>query len=261
MSSASHDLAGALAAGDTTAALAAAQAAVRAAPSDPRPRIALFQLLCVLGNWERAGSQLEVVGSMDDSALAMVATYREAIRCEAVRASVFAGKTVPIAFGEPQEWLAWMVEAVHREARGDQAGADELRAKALDAAPASAGTIDGKRFEWIADADPRLGPVIEAIVNGRYVWMPFAALSRIDIEAPADLRDFVWTAAHFEFINGGEAFGLIPTRYPGTEASPLDDLKLARATDWNGSIGLGQRWWATDADEFALLDVRDVRFG
>ena len=34
-------------------------------------------------------------------------------------------------------------------------------------------------FEWIADADDRLGPVLEAIVNGRYYWVPFERVRRI----------------------------------------------------------------------------------
>ena len=47
----------------------------------------------------------------------------------------------------------------------------------------------GQPFEWLADADMRLGPVLEAYINGRYAWIPFARLGRIRIEAPEDLRD------------------------------------------------------------------------
>ncbi len=35
----------------------------------------------------------------------------------------------------------------------------------------------------------RLGPVIEAMVNGRYFWVPFAAIGELDFDPPADLRD------------------------------------------------------------------------
>ena len=38
----------------------------------------------------------------------------------------------------------------------------------------------------------RLGPVCEAILNGKYYWIPFERLSRVDIEAPSDLRDLIW---------------------------------------------------------------------
>jgi type VI secretion system protein ImpE len=255
----------ALAAQDPQAALAAAEQATRADPGAAKPRIALFQVMCVLGLWKRAMAQLEVIGQLDAQALAMVSTYREAIKCEVVRAQVFAGTTTPLAFGEPQPWLAWLVEALQREAAGQAGAASELRAKAFEEAVFPAGTANQLAFEWIADADPRLGPVLEAIVNGRYYWMPFAALARIDVDPPEDLRDMVWTAVHLSFVNGGEAVGLVPTRYPGSEQSADGAVRLARKTLWEtgagGSlIGMGQRVLATEDREVALLELRQIEF-
>jgi hypothetical protein len=110
-------------------------------------------------------------------------------------------------------------------------------------------------FDWIADADMRLGPVLEAILNGRYYWIPFSRTRRIEIEKPEDLRDLVWMPAHFEFANGGEAVGLIPTRYPGSETSEDGAICLARKTVWQEVSpgvfhGLGQRLLATDKGEY-----------
>jgi type VI secretion system protein ImpE len=250
---------------DPLAALAVAERAVRAEPAQARHRVALFQVMCVLGQWERALAQLDAIAQLDAQALAMVSTYREAIKCELFRASVFAGKSTPLAFGEPQPWLAWLVEALQRDAQGDAAVAAALREKAFDDAVFPSGTADGEAFEWIADSDPRLGPVCEAIVNGRYYWMPMTALAQIDIDKPEDLRDFVWAPAHFQFVNGGESVGLIPTRYPGTEASGDGALQLARKTVWGSDTGLvaagsGQRILATEAREYPLLDVRRITF-
>jgi type VI secretion system protein ImpE len=123
--------------------------------------------------------------------------------------------------------------------------------------------MDEKGFGWICDADVRLGPVIEAVINGRYYWVPFARLKRLVIEAPADLRDVVWTPAHFEFHNGGESVALIPTRYPGSETSSDDSVVLARKTVWQEVApgvfeGQGQRMLATDAGEHSLMDVRSI---
>ena len=57
--------------GDPAAALAQLQEQVRARPADPKLRIFLFQLLCVLGQWERALNQLKVASGLDPAALAM----------------------------------------------------------------------------------------------------------------------------------------------------------------------------------------------
>ena len=48
----------------------------------PKLRVFLFQLLCVLGQWERALTQLNVAAELDAQALAMAQMYREALQCE-----------------------------------------------------------------------------------------------------------------------------------------------------------------------------------
>jgi type VI secretion system protein ImpE len=244
-------------------ALAELKQQVRADAANPKHRIFLFQLLAVLGDWERAGTQLEVAGDLDPSALAMVQTYREALRCEVLRSQIFDGKRSPLVFGDPERWLALLLEALQLTAAGEDAKSAPLRDEAFGAAPATGGLIDGQRFDWIADADLRLGPVIEAIINGRYYWVPFHRIRTIEVEPPVDLRDIVWMPAHFTWANGGDTVGLIPTRYPGSEASPDSNIRLARRTDWleplpGMYVGQGQRMLATDSGEYPLMDVRLV---
>ena len=251
--------------GDPLQALKLLQEEVRGKAADAKLRVFLFQLLAVLGQWERALNQLEVAATLDPSALAMAQTYREAVRCEVLRAQVFEGKKAPMVFGQPDPWLALLIESLLVSGRGQPNEAASLRTKAFEEAPASAGTMDGSPFAWIADADMRLGPVLEAVINGRYYWVPFARLSQIAIEAPVDLRDVVWTPAHLLLENGGEAYGLIPTRYPATEKLEDGDLLLARKTEWGERspdffCGVGQRVLSTDAGEKSLMDVRDISF-
>jgi type VI secretion system protein ImpE len=251
--------------GNPSAALAELQQQVRADASNAKLRVFLFQLLAVLGQWPRALQQLDVCGQLDPGTLAMVQTYRDAIQCEALRASVFAGKTTPHVMGKPQPWMALMIQALASDAAGDAAGAFALRTQAMDDAPAQPGTVDGKGFEWIADADSRLGPILEVIINGRYGWMPLADVARIELEAPSDLRDFVWLPARLHFPHGGGTVALLPARYAGTAESGDGALQLGRRTEWvdigQGQFrGLGQKVLATDRDEVGFFDVRDVSF-
>ena len=249
--------------GDAQLALTLLTAQVRAHPQNAKLRVFLFQLLCVLGQWERALNQLNVSLELDAGTLPMVQTYREAIACERLRAQVFAGQKAPMLFGEPETWVALLIEAMLREGRNEPDAARQLRDQALAQAPASAGMADGQRFEWIADADSRLGPTLEAVINGKYYWLPWNRLAKVDIDPPQDLRDAVWMPAHFEFTNGGEVVGLIPTRYPDTVLATGDLLALARSTDWRPTtpgvfVGLGQRLLTTDVAEFGLMDLRSV---
>ncbi len=252
-----------VAAGDPQAALQRLQQEVRTRSGDAKLRIFLFQLLCVLGQWQRALTQLQTCGELDAGTLAMVATYREALQCEAVREAVFAGKTTPHVFGRPQGWVPLLAEALQADARGETAGASRLRSQAFDQAPATPGTLNGEPFDWIADADSRLGPVLEAVINGRYCWVPFGALTRVVVEPPEDLRDLVWAPAQLGFTNGGEAVALIPTRYADSAHSTDSGLQMARKTEWQslGSehfSGLGQRILTTSGPELGLLEVREI---
>ena len=253
----------ALHAGDAVRALKLLTDQVRTRPQDAKLRVFLFQLLAVLGQWDRALNQLSVASELDASTLAMAQTYREAIHCETLRLQVFAGRKVPMLFGEPETWVALLIEALLRDGNGEAAAAAEMRARALEEAPATGGTLDDKPFEWIADADGRLGPVLEAVVNGRYYWVPFSRLQKVVLEAPADLRDAVWMPAHLVFSNGGDTVALIPTRYPDTELALGDAHALSRATSWRQTpqgtwVGLGQRVIATSDAEVALMDIRSI---
>jgi len=136
-------------------ALAELQTQVRKEPANVQHRVFLFQLLAVLGRWERALNQLEAVGELDPGAMPMVCTYRQAVAAEIARAAVFTGQVSPALIGEPQEWVAWLIEALRLTAAGDHARAGELRERAFEAAPATPGAVDGTAFEWIADADAR----------------------------------------------------------------------------------------------------------
>jgi type VI secretion system protein ImpE len=256
----------ALRAGDPRTALARLTEAVRAKPADAKLRTFMSQLLSVLGQWERAHTQLNVVAEMDKLAIPMRETVGHAIRCELLRAQVFAGKRTPVVFGQPEAWVAQLIESLNQQAQGADQLAADLATKAFEAAPTSAGTLNGERFEWLADADSRLGPILEVCLNGHYTWVPFHHLAKIHFDAPEDLRDCVWMPAQLSFTNGGTSVALVPTRYPGSEKSEDGLICLARKTEWlpapgeDRYAGLGQRVFASDAGDHDLMAIREIIF-
>jgi type VI secretion system protein ImpE len=252
-----------LAAGDPGSALKALQQQIRSRPADAKLRTFLFQLMCVLDQWQRAHDQLKVCGELDAGTLAMVNTYSAALQCEAVREAVFAGRNLPHVFGPPTAWVALLAQALQLESQGHAEQAAALRAQAFDQAPASPGQADGQAFAWLADADSRLGPVLEIIINGRYGWLPLVHVRRIDIEPVVDLRDLVWVPVHIQFINGGETVALMPSRYAGSGATGDTALQMGRKTEWlplgaEQFRGLGQRVLTTEAGDLGLLQVRQI---
>lgn len=255
-------------------ALAQLQDAVRNDPSSAELRIFLFQLLSLLGQWDRARNQLNVVAEMQSDTDPMAQTYDLAISCERLREEIFAGRRAPLVFGQPTEWVALLLQALELDGAGHKDEAQEIRLSALEKAPATSGRIKPRvaeggdadasfPFEWLSDGDTRIGPVIEAIMDGKFYWIPMDRVSHIGIDLPEDLRDFVWIPVGLTFANGGQKVALVPSRYPGSGSDEDPAIRMSRKTDWvdageNLFEGRGQRMWMTDSGEYPLFDVREI---
>src|SRR5580700_1958301 len=90
-------------AGKLTAALAAAQATVRKAPSDLDARVLLAELLVFTGNLERADVLLDAASTIDPSTAIVVAEFRQLIRADMARRQLFRDGRVPELLSDPTE--------------------------------------------------------------------------------------------------------------------------------------------------------------
>ncbi len=251
--------------GTISSSLKALQEKIRNDPARPGLRTYLFQLLCVSGNYKRAMTQLNVAADMDDENKLMAQACRPLLNCEVLREQIFNGRHSPLVFGEPEEWLGLMVQALSLDAKEEHSAAKTLRDKAIDLAKPVSGSVNGEPFEWLADADSRLGPILEIIVEGRYYFAAMANIKKMIISEPCDLRDVVWLPVSIVWKNDGQSVGFIPTRYQGSVESEDDAILLARETQWKENykevfFGLGQRMLATDRQDYPIMEVREVLF-
>jgi type VI secretion system protein ImpE len=257
-----HDL---LAAGEIDAARQALIETLRAAPQDERARMFLFQLLCVMGEWEKALIHLRTLAQLNTEAPMLSVVYGQAIAAEQVRAAAFAGAGAFPLLVDSSSWMRTLAQSLEAVSRGDPTGASELRQQAFEDAADTPGTWDEHRFETIADVDARLGPAFEAIIMGRWGLIPFEAIREIKSEGPKDLRDMVWLPVEVALRSGSSVAAFLPVRYPGSERSSDAGIRLARRTDWvegqRGEEGLGQRqWFVDDGTEFGILSLRRLAF-
>lgn len=233
---------------------------VRSNPGDVPTRMFLFSLLAVAGEWEKAKAQLTALAQLSPEAQMLAVVYTQALDAERERERVFAGEALAPIHGDVGDWAQGVAKALTLAAQGKGAAAESARLAAFDAAPDTPGEIDGTRFDWIADADPRFGPTIEAIIGGRYGLLPVAVIERLESEGPRDLRDIVWYPVEITLKAGPRIAALLPARYPGIAEDSSE--RLGRATSWDdGGRGSGQRLLALSTDEDrGLLSVRAIRF-
>ena len=227
-----------LQAGKLKEAVQALNAEVRNHPEDSKRRIFLFELLCFSGEYDRAEKQLDVLGSADVNKEMGAWLYRSALHAERTRNELFTKREYPQPAG-------------NAPATGG----------------AVSGTLNGKPFQSIADADPRIGPRLEVFAGGNYLWMNFEHLASVDMEKPRRLRDLLWAPAR---LRGGPALKetelgeiLLPALTPFAWQDPDDAVRLGRVTAWvegesGAAIPVGQKMLLVDGEEFPLLELRKL---
>lgn len=279
-------------------ALARLEDAVRRAPGSASHRWALVEMLCLLGQWERALKHLQISTQLpvgeDAQWHAKAQMLRGLIRAEAQRLEVFEGHLMPQPVIDRPQWMDSLARALAFNAKGDHAEADRFRRAALEEAPTrpvvcawsedpaahtdaegEAETLVERSFQWVGDSDTRLGPACELIVAGGYRWLAFADMATLQMERPRSLLDLVWRPVTLQLhgTRAGEQTlrGYFPSRYSGTENLPpeidgarRDALTLARLTQWQevgdtGIFAVGQKTWMTDAGDIPLLGLRSLR--
>ena len=246
-------------AGELGAARAALVEAVRKAPGDAGPRMFLWQLMAVLGEWDKATTQLRSLASVSAEAQMLSTVYGQALGQEKIRANAYAGRGPFPVLVSSSPWIDTLAKGLEAACGGRADEAETLRDEAFEQAGDTPGMVGEQKFGWIADVDSRLGPCFEAIVAGRWGLVPFEAVDSLKTEGPKDLRDIVWLPVQMALRSGQSAAALLPARYPGTEDA-ADALKLGRGTEWDGETPFGQRVWSTDSDlDVGLLDFNEIK--
>ena len=227
-------------AGKLKEAVQALNAEVRDHPTDTKRRTFLFELLCFAGEYERAEKQLDVLAQAGPNSEMGALLYRSALQAERTRQDLFNRKQYP----KPVEG-------------------------STPSHGAPTGTLNGKPFQEIGDADPRIGPRLEVFAGGNYLWINFEHLASLDIPPPQRLRDLLWTPARVRAGPGlkntelGEV--LLPVLSPGAWQSSNEAIKLGRVTQWNDdesgeSVPVGQKMLLVDGEEIPLLEIRKLEF-
>ena len=206
---------------------------LRSNPADAQRRTFLFELLCFAGDHDRAEKQLDVLAGASRQAEMGALLYRAAVHAERIRQQMFLTGSYP---------------------RGG-------------IAPPPAGTVNGRAFHELADADPRIGARLEVFAAGQYMWIPFAHLASVRIAPPKRLRDLLWIPAtvrvgpEFRGMELGEV--LVPTLAPLSWQHPDEGVRLGRVTEWTAvddatQVPLGQKLLLVDGEELPILELREL---
>lgn len=212
-------------------------AEIRGNPTDSRRRTFLFELLCFAGEYDRAEKHLDVLASGGKDASMGALLYRSALHATRLREEQYRSGAAFMA-ARPDENVS--------------------------------GTIDGRPFSRLSDADPRLGARLEVYAAGQFMWIPFEHIESILMQPPQRLRDLLWIPARLKTgpLFQGMEFGeiLLPALTAAAWEYEDDNVRLGRSTEWvetatGDVVPTGQKMLIADDKEYSLLDVREILIG
>ena len=254
-------------AGKLTAALDAANAIVRKAPTDLSARVLLAELLLFTGNYERTDVILDAAGEIDPAAVMVIAEFRQLLRAEIIRRQFWRDGRVPEFLDEPTETQRLLLAASVAMRAGDTAGAKGLADAAEAARPRAAVRVGDTAFEDFRDADDLCGGSLEVLTTtGKYYWIPIERVTSIDFHPPKRARDLFWRRATLSVQDGPDGDVYLPCLYTNPELSLDDSLRLGRATDWSNLdsapvCGTGQRTYLVGDEAMEIMALETLEFG
>ena len=258
--------AGLLRAGKLADAIAAANAAVKQAPTDLGARVLLAELLLFSGNLERADTILDAASQIDPSALIVVSEFRQLLRAETARRQLYRDGRVPEFLGDPEPTERASLAAFVSLRAGDMANAKAMADEAETLRPRAPGTAGGTVFDDFRDADDMLPGFIETLTTtGKYYWIPLSRIESMVFHPPKRPRDLAWRRCSMSVINGPDGDVYIPVTY-FAEAEATDDAhRLGRATSWSEDTaspvrGSGQRIFLLGEEAVGIMDLTTLEF-
>ncbi len=248
--------------GDLGSAVALLGELVRKEPMNFRHRTYLFALLCFAGDYSRAAQQLTVMAEENDSTQLAAAYYEKLLRATADREKVFRKGLLPRFLAEPPPYAHPYTEALRVMAAGDLVHSAELLAQGEAQRPRRPATLNGRSVTDLRDADDRLGPFFELLLDDSYVWVPLEQIRSVQFSKPLTLRDLFWAPVRV-VTSSGALSGVMPTLYPDSFASAEPRARLGQMTLWHDSaqglaLGAGQRLFTDGTEDFPVLELQHM---
>jgi type VI secretion system protein ImpE len=254
-------------AGRLQEAVVSALAEVKKNPTDIDRRGLLAELLCFVGDWERADKQIDTIGQQDPQAIVGLSLIRQLIRAETSRQECFTQGRPPELLGEAPPALRHALEAMAATRAGDAASAAALLAETEKLRIAVAGKSGNQPFDDFRDLDDVTASVFEVLTStGKYFWIPIERVQLIEFHPPKRPRDLLWRQCEMSVEDGPSGDVYLPALYVPPAGELLEDqLRLGRGTDWSGGDGApmrgrGQRMFLVGDEAVPIMQLERVEF-
>jgi len=249
-------------------AIASLIAIVKKKPLDQESRGLLCELMIIQGQLERADKQLDLLAHQTPEQAMGISLFRQLIRAEEVRRQFFSQGRIPEVLIEPDALMQKYLQASVLLREGNLSEAQSVLTLVESERPVPSGTCNGVDFTEFRDLDDRTSGVLEVLTStGKYYWVPFELITRIEFHAPSRPLDLLWRRATLETsIEHAEGDVYLPCiYYQSDDAIMTDAHRLGRETDWLGcddepAQGIGQRLFLVGEEALPMMELEEIVF-
>ena len=221
--------------------------------------------MLICGEWDKAQRQLDIAASQQTAQDMNAPVYQNLIQAEKERAAVAAMEQRPTFFPDVPEYSDdfFMALELARDEKTDEAA--KLFARVEEMLPPIQGTINGETFTGFRETDSTLAHFIEAIEYERYLWVPIANIRELVVSPPKTLIDLIWAKGRITTWEGLTMGCFFPALYPNSFASPDENIRLGRRTEWQamgGSLAraVGQHVYEVGGTDRSIFELQEVVF-
>ena len=242
--------------------------AIRNAPSQLEPRVALYELALFQGDWERCQNQVETIMSLGGDPLHWMGHLAN-IHAAKARTQCWLGRQRPPVVGECDAEEHGMLDrfwqAIVKAAAGD-ASLTRDNSEDYGGMVFGPGKLNGAEFSELSTIDSRLPGMLEIADGGAYAWLWLGAVDRIEMQGgAANLPEVLWIPSRVFLANGEVKSVAIFGLYPQTELSVNSRVVLGRETEWDEahatlSLGKGGQLFAIDGRPVPFQQICQLDF-
>lgn len=245
--------------GELTLAKEALIQQIKQAPKDATIRSQFIELLCILGEFERADEQLMQSIKLFPEYLSGASQIRHLVKAAQARKDFFQGAATA-QFIEGDEGLAeTLVQFILAEKDNDAQALRLVCERAEQSRRVLRFEINGVCYDDVRDLDDRLGGFIELFSSaGNYFLVPISHINYLELKPATSMLETIWRPCEFDIEGLGEGEAHFPITYVDSESG---QQKLGRETDWKNAlgtehcIGQGQKMWLTGEHALALSQL------
>lgn len=228
-------------------------------PLSVEVRSVYVELLCVMGELEKADQQLDMMVRQHPECLLGAVNLRHLIRAQTARQDFYQGGVTATLFHKADDSYETLLELHLNLREGDIDTAQALAAKLESLRNSVQIEIDGTLVTELRDLDDSLGGYLELLgTDGKFYLVKFSEIESLELQPVSSTVEMVWRRVNIAIKNGpsGEAF--LPLCYM---SSTSELCIIGKETAWDERsdylvTGVGQKMLLVNDQALPLGQIK-----